>query len=144
MRFAHFVRALAYRRHRADRHGCEGDARRVGDERRFHLSKTSGGTFVGGLVLDPVAGTIVSGALRRTGDELLGADRSEARERQGDHARAADRSRTPAQRRAAVVEMARRAAPPRPRGGGPSRGSASWWATSPSPGRCASWPTPRR
>ena len=31
MRFAHFVRALAYWRYRADRHGCERDARRVRD-----------------------------------------------------------------------------------------------------------------
>ncbi|HVM04629.1 MAG TPA: DUF222 domain-containing protein [Acidimicrobiales bacterium] len=110
MRFSHFVRALAYWRYRADRDGGEGDARRVRDERRFHLSRTFGGTYVGDLVLDPIAGTVVAEALRRIEDELFTADRAEARQRRGDDAMASDLRRTPAQRRAdALVEMARRA-----------------------------------
>jgi hypothetical protein len=110
MRFGHFVRALAYWRYRADRDGCERDARRVRDERRLHLSKSFGGVFVGDLVLDPVSGTIVSEALRRIEDELFAADWAEARQRKSDDALPADLPRTASQRRAdALVEMARRA-----------------------------------
>lgn len=110
LRFGHFVRALAYWRYRADRDGCERDAKRVRDERRFHLSSSFGGVFVGDLVLDPVSGTIVSEALRRIEDELFTADWAETRERKGEHATASDLPRTASQRRAdALVEMARRA-----------------------------------
>ena len=110
LRFRHFLRVVTYWRWRADRQGAEADAEAVREGRRFHLSKSFGGVFLGDLVLDPIGGTIVSDAMRRIEDELFAADWKEARRRKGEEALPADVARTPAQRRAdALVEMARRA-----------------------------------
>ncbi|MGH9283903.1 MAG: DUF222 domain-containing protein, partial [Acidimicrobiales bacterium] len=110
LRFSSFVRALAYWSWRADPHGAEDAAEGQRDGRRFHLSQSFEGAFVGDLVLDPVGGDVVANQLRRIEQELFEADWAEARSRLGDQARAGDLGRTPAQRRAdALVEMATRA-----------------------------------
>jgi hypothetical protein len=106
----HLCRLVAYWRQRTDPDGAEADARAMHDARRLHLSESFGGRWFLDGALDPVAGAVVAGALRRVEEELFAADWAEARSRPGTEVRAGDLARTPAQRRAdALVELARRA-----------------------------------
>lgn len=109
--FRPFARALAYWVQHADPDGTEQRAGRQRDRRRVHVSPTFDGAWVVDGVLDPIAGAIVDGELRRIADELFAADWAEARGRVGDAVATAHLCRTTAQRRAdALVEMARRSA----------------------------------
>jgi len=115
LRYDHFARALAYWGQLADPDGVEESAQAQHDSRRFHLSQSFAGTWLGDLVLDPISGAVLANALARIEEELFEADWAEARHKLGDGATVADLGRTPAQRRAdALVELARRAgtAPP--------------------------------
>ena len=110
LRYAQFVRVLAYWRQVADPDGSDGEAEAQHQARRLHLSQTFGGSWVVDGLLDPISGAIVDKALRHIEDELVKEDRTEARTRRGDDVRVSDLARTPQQRRAdALVEMARRA-----------------------------------
>lgn len=94
----------------ADPDGAEDSAEAQRDARRFHLSRSFAGQWLGDVVLDPIGGAIVAERLGRIEQELFATDWAEARSRLGDAARAGDLARTPAQRRAdALVEMAIRA-----------------------------------
>ena len=114
-----FRRALAYWSQAADPDGAERRESEQREGRRLHLSQSfEGAWFIDG-VLDPIAGEIVSTALRRIEDELFRDDWAEAKERVGEGVRPSDLARTPAQRRAdALVEMARRAGAVAADGGG--------------------------
>jgi hypothetical protein len=110
LRYAQFVRCLAYWRQLADPDGADGDAEAQHRARRLHLSQSFGGAWSLDGLLDPVSGAIVADALRRIEDELFAADWADARARSGESVSVADLARTPPQRRAdALVEMARRA-----------------------------------
>ena len=115
LRFDRFARVLAYWSQCADPDGAEDDALAQRGRRSFHLSRSFEGMWFGDLVLDPIGGAVVSGALEAVEAELFAADWAEAKERIGEGATVEDLARTPAQRRAdALVELARRAgtAPP--------------------------------
>jgi hypothetical protein len=110
MRFSHFTQTLAYWLQRADPDGADQKAERQRDDRRFDLSQTFQGTWVGDLVLDPIGGSIVSTGLRHIERELFRADWAEAKDRLGRDPLVTELRRTPKQRRAdALVEMAVRA-----------------------------------
>jgi len=110
LRFAAFQRLVAYRRQLADPDGDETRAARQVEDRRFDLSQTFQGAWVGDMVLDPIGGSIVATTLRRTDDELFRHDWAEAKERLGRDPLVTELRRTPKQRRAdALVEMAIRA-----------------------------------
>jgi hypothetical protein len=81
------------------------------ESRRFHASKTLGGSWALDGWLDPVSGTTFFGAFERIEGQLFEADWAEARERLGrDPEGVHELRRTPAQRRAdTLVEMALRA-----------------------------------
>jgi hypothetical protein len=81
------------------------------ESRRFHCSKTLGGSYALDGWLDPLSGTTFFGAFERIDRELFDADWAEARQRLGrDPEGVHELARTPAQRRAdALVEMALRA-----------------------------------
>jgi hypothetical protein len=81
------------------------------ESRRFHASKTLGGSYALDGWLDPLRGTTFFGAFERIERELFEADWAEARERLGrDPEGVHELRRTPAQRRAdTLVEMALRA-----------------------------------
>jgi hypothetical protein len=81
------------------------------ESRRFHCSKTLGGSYALDGWLDPVSGTTFFRAFERTERQLFEADWAEARERLGrDPEGVHELRRTPAQRRAdTLVEMALRA-----------------------------------
>ncbi len=120
-RFGRFVRVLGYWSQCADPDGAEDDAAQQVDARRFHLSQSLGGTWLGDVVLDPVRGAIVANQLGRINDELFEGDWAEARARRGEATTVDDLARTPAQRRAdALVEMAQRAATADPDGRRPA------------------------
>lgn len=106
-----FVRASQYWRQHADQDGAEDRAARQHELRRFALSRSFEGVFLGSLSLDPIGGEIVSNELERLERRLFEADRQEASERLGRAPQHDELSRTPAQRRAdALVEMATRSA----------------------------------
>jgi hypothetical protein len=110
LRFDDFARVVAYWTQGADPDGVEDDARDVRAQRRLHLSRTFGGAWVGELLLDSIAGTIVSDTLHAIEKELFEADWAAARDRLGREPTIYELDRTPAQRRAdALVEMATRA-----------------------------------
>lgn len=110
LRFDDFARVVAYWSQGADPDGVEDDARDVRAQRRVHLSRTFGGAWVGDLVLDPIAGTILHDTLHAIETELFAADWAAARDRLGREPTVHELARTPAQRRAdALVEMATRA-----------------------------------
>ena len=110
MRFDDFTRVVAYWSQGADPDGVEDDARDMRAQRRVHLSRTFRGAWVGELLLDPVAGTIVYDTLHSIEKELFEADWAAARDRLGREPTIYDLERTSAQRRAdALVEMATRA-----------------------------------
>ncbi|HEX2046133.1 MAG TPA: DUF222 domain-containing protein [Acidimicrobiales bacterium] len=110
LRYAQFVRVLAYWRQLADPDAGDGEAEAQYQARRLHLSQTFGGSWVLDAVLDPVSGAVVDKALRHIEEELFKADWAEARARRGDDVRLCDLARSPAQRRLdALVKMARRA-----------------------------------
>ena len=110
LRHDQFVRVLAYWSQHADPDGSDEAAAKAVDDRRFHLSQSFAGTWMGELFLDAISGTVVANQLRRIEDELFATDWAEARARVGDDVQVADLARTPAQRRAdALVEMAIRA-----------------------------------
>jgi hypothetical protein len=115
MRFGAFGRALAYWFLCADPQGAEGDARAQREGRRLHLSQSWDGRWFLDAVLDPIDGAVVDAELRHITDELLAADRAEARARVGPGG--TDLARTCAQRRPdALVEMATRSATAPPGG----------------------------
>ena len=115
MRFGAFGRALAYWCLCADPQGAEGDARAQREGRRLHLSQSWDGRWFLDAVLDPIDGAVVDAELRHITDELLAADRAEARARVGPGG--TDLARTCAQRRPdALVEMATRSATAPPGG----------------------------
>lgn len=109
--YNHFVRLVAYWRQRVDPDGADDHAAAQRSRRSFRLSQSFEGMWLGDVVLDPISGAIVSGALGRIEDEMFAADWAEAKARLGtDKVVAADLVRSPAQRRAdALVEMAGRA-----------------------------------
>ena len=110
LRYAQFVRVLAYWGQMADPDGAEADAEAQYAARRLHLSRSLGGSWVTSGLFDPISGAIVAKALEDIERELFEADWAEARGRRGDDVRISDLVRTPAQRRAdALVEMSRRA-----------------------------------
>jgi hypothetical protein len=110
MRFDDFTRVVAYWSQGADPDGAEVDARNVRAQRQVHLSRTFGGAWVGDVLLDPIAGSIVYDTLHGIEKELFEADWAAARERLGREPAVFELDRTPAQRRAdALVEMATRA-----------------------------------
>jgi len=110
-----FVRVLAYWSQCADPDGTEDRAGAQVEARRFHLSQSLGGTWLGDLVLDPVNGAVVANQLSRIEAELFEADWAQARAERDEQACGADLPRTPSQRRAdALVEMATRAASAHP------------------------------
>jgi hypothetical protein len=110
LRYAHFLRVLAYWEQAADPDGVEERAERQHSARRLHLSQSFDGMWFCDGVLDAVSGEIVRASLTSIEDELFRADWAEARERVGEDVWATDLRRTPAQRRVdALVEMARRA-----------------------------------
>jgi hypothetical protein len=117
LRHASFRRVVTYWAQHADPDGTEAGADANHRNRRFHLSSSFAGTWVGDMVLDAISGAVVSGEVARVEAELFDADWAEARARLGDAASSTDLSRTPAQRRAdALVEMARRSATASPDG----------------------------
>jgi hypothetical protein len=80
------------------------------DSRRFHCSKTLGGSYALDGWLDPVSGTTFVAAFERIEKELFEADWAAAKERLGRDPLPHQLGRTPAQRRAdTLVEMAERA-----------------------------------
>jgi len=108
--FGDFAKVVGYWSQHADPDGAEEAAGRRCDRRRFHLSQTLDGIWLGDLVLDPLGGAAVAETLRLIESELFAADWREARQRVGDAAGLADLARTAGQRRAdALVEMAARA-----------------------------------
>jgi hypothetical protein len=110
LRFDHFHRVLAYWSQHADPDGVETDAERLRQDRRWDLSRTFAGAWVGDHTLDPIGGAIVSNAMLRIERELFDTDRAEAKTRLGRDPLPGELARTPAQRRAdALVEMAARA-----------------------------------
>jgi hypothetical protein len=110
MRFDDFTRVVAYWSQGADPDGAEVDARDVRAQRQVHLSRPFGGAWVGDVLLDPIAGSIVYDTLHGIEKELFEADWAAARERLGREPTVFELDRTPAQRRAdALVEMATRA-----------------------------------
>jgi hypothetical protein len=111
LRYAHFLRVLAYWEQAADPDGVEERAERQHSARRLHLSQSFDGMWFCDGVLDAVSGEIVRASLTSIEDELFRADWAEARHRLGDdQVRSRDLRRTAAQRRAdALVQTARRA-----------------------------------
>jgi hypothetical protein len=81
------------------------------ESRRFHASKTLGGSWALDGWLDPISGTTFFGAFERIERQLFDADWADARQRLGrDPEGIHELARTPAQRRAdTLVEMALRA-----------------------------------
>jgi hypothetical protein len=110
MRFSDFTKTLAYWLQRADPDGADDKADRQRDDRRFDLSQTFQGKWVGDLVLDPINGAIVSTTLKAIERELFQADWKEAKEQLRRDPLVTELRRTPKQRRAdALVEMSIRA-----------------------------------
>jgi hypothetical protein len=108
--FRHFSRVLSYWSQHADPDGAETSAERQRDVRRFDLSQTFQGSWVGDLRLDPIGGDILNTTLRLIERELFDADWDAAKRRLGRDPLLAELGRTPTQRRAdALVEMATRA-----------------------------------
>jgi hypothetical protein len=110
LRYHQFAKVVDYWRSRADPDGAEGDADKVKDGRRFHLSPSFQGKYFLEGMLDPISGAVVEKTLKGIEDELFDKDWNEAKQRLGREPTVADLGRSPAQRRAdALVEMARRA-----------------------------------
>ncbi|MCU1381053.1 MAG: hypothetical protein JWN29_4036, partial [Acidimicrobiales bacterium] len=110
MRFSHFTQTLAYWLQHADPDGADQKAQDQRNDRRFDLSQTFQGTWVGDLVLDPIGGTILATSLKQIESELFRADWAEAKDQLGRDPLVTELRRTPKQRRAdALVEMAVRA-----------------------------------
>jgi hypothetical protein len=120
--YRRFDQLVAYWSLRNDPDGTSQDAIDQHDRRTVTLARGLGGSWFGALQLDPVAGTIVDGELRRLYDQLFHHDWNQARDELGRDPKAGELGRTPDQRRAdALVEMARRSAacpptanPPKP------------------------------
>jgi hypothetical protein len=111
LRFADFVKLLAYWAQQVDPDGAECRAALQRDRRDAYLAESFGGMWLGRLNFDPVSGAIVGNELRRLTDELFQADWAEAKARLGRDPVSDELSRTPAQRRSdAFVEMATRSA----------------------------------
>jgi hypothetical protein len=84
----------------ADPDGAERGAADDVGARRVSLDQTLGGTYVGGIVLDPLAGATVAGELTRLEEALFAADRAEARDLLGRDPAPGELGRTRAQRMA--------------------------------------------
>ena len=109
LRYGAFARALAYWCYRGDPAGCEDEAEKDYEARRFHLSRGFANTWVADGLFDVVGGTIVASELERIEQELFDVDWAQAKARVGEGVCAADLGRSPAQRRAdALAEMAER------------------------------------
>jgi hypothetical protein len=110
MRFPQFVKTVDYWRLLHDPDDAEHKAQKQLEDRRFDLSQTFGGMWVGDLQSDPVSGEILDVTLRLLEQELWEADWVEAKDRLGRDPLAHELARTPKQRRHdALVEMAVRA-----------------------------------
>ena len=95
-----FRQVLAYWSQAVDPEGAEERASEQREGRRLYLSQSFEGVWFCDGVLDPIAGEVVSRALRRIEDELFAEEWADAKERVGEEVRPADLARTPAQRRA--------------------------------------------
>ena len=110
LRHDQFAKVLAYWCQHADPDGTEDAAAAQRARRRLHLSQSIEGMWFADVVLDPLAGAIVSNQLSAIEAELFEADWAEARRLRGEDAGVDDLGRSAAQRRAdALVEMAERA-----------------------------------
>jgi len=111
MRFEDFCRTMAYWTQLADPEGSDDAEQERRARRDVFLAESLSGLWLGQMTLDPIAGTIVSGELRRLESALFEADCTEATARLGRRPHLDELARTPAQRRAdALVEMASRSA----------------------------------
>jgi len=109
--YGRFDQLVAYWSLHADPDGTSQDAIDQRDRRTVVLARGLGGSWVGALQLDPLAGAIVNDELRRLYDQLFEADWNEAKERLGRDPQVGELGRTPDRRRAdALVEMAKRSA----------------------------------
>jgi hypothetical protein len=110
MRYPQFVKTVDYWRLLHDPDDAEQLAAKQVEDRRFDLSQTFGGVWVGDLQSDPVSGEILDVTLRVIEQELWEADWADAKDRLGRDPLAHELARTPKQRRHdALVEMAKRA-----------------------------------
>jgi hypothetical protein len=110
MRFAGFVKAVAYWRQLHDPDDAAKKTQQQLDDRRFDLSKTFQGAWIGDLRSDPISGEILHITLRTIEHELWDQDWTEAKDRLGHDPLVHELRRTPKQRRHdALVEMAVRA-----------------------------------
>jgi hypothetical protein len=109
LRYDAFVRAASYWRQLADPDGADEDDETRRARRDVYLARSFGGMWLGGVTLDPISGSIVSGELERLERALFESDWAAARERLGSEPTLVDLGRTAGQRRAdALVEMATR------------------------------------
>ena len=109
--FREYEQVVAYLGQHVDPDGTEEAAEARRERRDAWLYPGIGGTYVGKLTLDPIAGAIVEGELGRLADDLHEADVAAAKAALGRDPLPGELARTPAQRRAdALVEMARRSA----------------------------------
>jgi hypothetical protein len=110
MRFRHFVRAVEYWQLLNDPDDVENKTKKQHDRRRFDLSRTFQGSWVGDLRSDLISGEILDVALRTIEQELWQQDWDDAKQRLGRDPLPIELERTPKQRRHdALVEMAARA-----------------------------------
>jgi hypothetical protein len=109
--FSQFMRALSYWEQMADPDGTEEKAEARRARRDVSLHQSFDGLWFGKMLLDPIAGEIVSSELTRIEKELFDIDRAEAAARLGRAPLVIELTRSAAQRRAdALVEMATRSA----------------------------------
>jgi len=109
LRYDSFVQAAAYWKQRADPNGVEADDEKRRGRRDVYLVSSFDGMWLGGITLDPISGSIVSGELERLEREMFEVEWAEARGTLGRDPTTDELRRTPGQRRAdALVEMATR------------------------------------
>ncbi|HUS61972.1 MAG TPA: DUF222 domain-containing protein, partial [Acidimicrobiales bacterium] len=95
MRFTGFARAVAYWRLLHDPDDADNRAQKQVDDRRFDLSQTFQGNWIGDLRSDPVSGEILDITLRAIEHDLWQADWAEAKERLGRDPMTHELRRTP-------------------------------------------------
>jgi hypothetical protein len=109
LRFAPFVRALAYWEQHADPDGADESDMGRRARRDVYLSQSVNGMYLGQMTLDPISGAIVAGELERLERRIFEDDWAEAKAHLGREPRLDELGRSAAQRRAdALVEMATR------------------------------------
>lgn len=107
MRFADFLKAATYWRHRADPDEADRRAEKQVEQRSFRCSETFGGAVAVDGEMEPVGGSIFGSELRRLEQLLFEQDWAEAKARVGDGVSVKDLRRTAPQRRHdAAVQMA--------------------------------------